>query len=120
MGYWGTGNLESDYALDEIDTRSRKLVRSFLRRARRKTSRQWDEYDHTALLVDFETLFALHARALLSGAALPRPEELDRLEASFMKDYDAYATSQPRPAFRKVLISNFRRLRRICVKHATS
>ena len=119
MGYWGPGNLDSDYALDELSFRTDKLVRSFLRRARKKVSREWDEYEHTALLMDFEYFFALESRGLLVGQ-LPEPEAIDTLKASFLADYDAYCEDQPRPAFRTVLARNFSRLRRICVKHTQS
>jgi hypothetical protein len=107
MGYWGPGNLESDYALGEVDLRSSKLIRSFLRRARKKVSREWDEYEHTALLVDFEYIFALAAKGLVS-APLPKPEEVEKLKSLFLVDYDVYGDG-PRPAFRKVLVSNFNR-----------
>ena len=118
MGYWGTGNLENDYAAEDLAERTEKMVRAMLRRARRKVTRQWDEYDHTALLVDFEILFALEAKQLLT-CDLPAAEEMAKLKASFLKDYDAYTNPDEHgPEFRKALAKTFDRFQRICAKHA--
>lgn len=117
MGYWGTGNLESDYAADEVGRRTGKMVNAFMRQARKKRSREWDEYDHTVLLVDFEILFALEAKHLLAWCSLPSPDEIEKLKISFLEDYDAYS-DQRRPEFREVLVANFNRFKRICKKHA--
>ena len=64
MGTWGAGNLESDYALDELSQRAHDLIVEMLLRWQRPDSREWDEYDHTTLFVELELVFALAAERL--------------------------------------------------------
>lgn len=121
MGTWGPGNLENDYALDELGERSQKLVNGLLRRARSKRSREADEYDHTTLFVEFEILFALDARKLLS-AELPDPNEVETLKQRFLKDWDAHIDAlEPKPDYkrkrRQVIARTFDRFKRICARH---
>ena len=50
-----------------------KFIRGFIRRLRRKAAREWDEYEHTVVLVDFEYVFALDAKQLIAGSAPSTP-----------------------------------------------
>jgi hypothetical protein len=120
MGTWGPGNLQNDYALDELGERSRVLIEALLERARRKTSRESDEYDYTTLFVEIEIVFALHAKRLLETSCLPPAEEIEQLKQSYLRDWDAYIDSlQPTAGFkrdrRRVIVATFNRLKRICL-----
>lgn len=89
MGTWGAGNLDNDYALDELSTRTDKLIRALMRRAKRKTSREADEYDYTTLFVEFEMVFALEAKGLPTGT-FPTDTDVEKLKQSFLTDWDAH------------------------------
>jgi hypothetical protein len=56
------------------------------KRARKKTSREGDEYDYTTLFVEFEILFALDDRKLIRERCnvLPTPAEVDALKAELI------------------------------------
>lgn len=122
MGTWGSGNLENDYALEELADRSDDLIGSLFERAKRKTSREFDEYDHTTLFVEFEIAFALNAKGLLNGE-LPRPEEVEELKKVFVKDWDDYyqegsgATQEHIEERKGVIIGTFNKFKEICKKY---
>ncbi len=122
MGTWGPGNLENDYAMDELADRSAKLVKTLLERVSRKTSREFDEYDHTTLFVEFEIVFALDAKGLLT-TNLPSPEEVDGIKKDFVKDWLKYylegsgATADHTAKRKRVIMDTFSRFKRICKKH---
>lgn len=121
MGTWGAGNLDNDYALDELCDRSAKLVRSMMARARRKRSREADEYDYTTLFVEFEIVFALESKGLLMGE-LPEPEQVEELKLSFIADWEPYykdmaASKEHFKERRQCICRSFNRFKRICVKH---
>jgi hypothetical protein len=97
MGTWGSGNLDNDYARDELDDRSAKLIKTLMRRARRKTSRQADEYDYTTLFAEFEIVFALEARKLIGGHLLPSPEAVEELKWEFIRDWAPTSMNFDRP-----------------------
>jgi hypothetical protein len=122
MGTWGPGNLDSDGALDELATRSAELVTQLWTRAQTKESWQADEWDHDALFVDFEILFALEEGGLLSSGTLPPPTEVDPVRDRWLAGWDAYIDElHPQPGFkeerRAVIAKTFARFRSICAKH---
>lgn len=90
MGTWGEGNLDSDFASEEMDERVSEIVRALLERAKTKESRQTGEDDHIALFVDFEILFALDAADLVSEFRLPPPDEVEHLKEAWLADWQAY------------------------------
>lgn len=121
MGTWGSGNLDNDYAWDELADRTDKLLRTIMRRAKRKASREGDEYDYTTLFVEFEILFALEAKGLLTGR-FPDPSDVDKLKLSFIADWDAYIdglspTAEHKSERRKTILATFDKFKRICRKH---
>jgi hypothetical protein len=123
MGTWGAGNLDSDYALDEISTRSAALIDGLMERARRRTSREWDEYDYTTLFVEFEMVFALEARGLMSESGWPTPEEVEALKKDFIAEWDAGVAEAPASSEhwakrRPVILRTFSRFKRLCKKYA--
>jgi hypothetical protein len=90
-------------------------------RARRRRSREADEYDYTTLFVEFEIVFALEAKGLLMGR-LPDPDEVEKLKLSFIKDWEPYyrdmASSPERlKERRQCIVRTFNRFKRICAKH---
>lgn len=120
MGTWGPKNLDNDYALDELHERSATLVSSLLERARSKTSRECDEYDYTTLFVEFEIVFALAARGLLT-CELPPPNEVAKLSDQYIRDWAVQiealgATESHKRERRRVIKSTFRRFRVLCEK----
>lgn len=124
MGTWGPGNLENDYALDELADRNHGLVASLLERARRKSSREGGDYDYTTLFVDFEVLFALDKAKLLVECTLPSPDEVEELKRDFLNDWDSNIDAiQPKPEFKKArrrtIVRTFSRFKRICQREAT-
>lgn len=121
MGTWGAGNLENDYALDELCDRSAKLVEAMMDRARGKRSREGDEYDYTTLFVEFEIVFALEAKGLLMGR-LPEPDDVEELKLSFIQDWEVYyeemaASPEHLKKRRQCIMRTFNRFKRICTKH---
>jgi hypothetical protein len=120
MGTWGHGNLENDYALDELADRNAKLVATMLERARGSESREWDEYDHTTLFVEFEILFALDDHGLLNAGSLPPSAEIRTLAEDFIAEWDAYAAADLQQPYkgkrRAAIVKTFERFAVICAK----
>jgi hypothetical protein len=116
MGTWGHGNLDSDYALDELSTRTNELLTELLLRAQRKESREYDEYDHTTLFVELEIVFALDAANLMSTGKFPASSHVRSLALEFMVDYDAYMEG-PWPERRAKINETFERFAAMCDKY---
>jgi hypothetical protein len=118
MGTWGHGNLENDYALDELADRTETLVTELLERARTKESREWDEYDYTTLFVEFEILFALEAKGLVHST-LPAATEVRTLAADYIAGWDDFADELDQPfkgKRRKQIVKTFQRFAAMCAK----
>ena len=123
MGTWGPGNLDNDYALEEIHTRSEALIEALMERARSKTSREADEYDYTTLFVELEMLFALEAKGLIAEDCLPAPEDVEALAKDYLADWtknvDAVSpTPEHKRKRRQIIQRTFKRFADICRKHA--
>lgn len=117
MGTWGTGNLDSDYALDELSERTSELLTPMLLRWQRADSREYDEYDHTTLFVELELAFALADKGLLaSGRTIPAPAAVRALATAWFVDYDAYMADNPWPERRTVIAASFERFATICAQ----
>lgn len=115
MGTWGAGNLDSDYALDELSQRSHDLIVEMLLRWQRKDSREWDEYDHTTLFVEFELVAALDAKGLVgAGRFIPSPAIVRAYAKDWLADYDAVMGDEPWPDRRKVIVATFERFAKLC------
>jgi hypothetical protein len=122
MGTWGHGNLDSDYAFDELSTRTTELLTQILERAQRKTSREFDEYDYTTLFVELEIAFALDAAKLLREAKFPSGDAVRALAQDFIADWAAYlgednATPAHVDGRRAVILESFERFAKICEAH---
>lgn len=122
MGTWGPGNLENDYALDELSTRTSTLVGELLSRARSPSSREADDYDYTTLFVELEIAIALDARGLLSASELPKTREVQALARDFIASWDANIDAlSPKPEFKRkrraVILATFDRFAKICARH---
>lgn len=115
MGTWGAGNLDSDYALDELSTRTHELLTELLLRAQRKHSREWDEYDHTTLFVELEIVFALDAHGLMIGK-FPAAAAIRALATDFLTAYDDYL-EDAWPERRAKIVESFERFAVLCDKH---
>lgn len=123
MGTWGHVNLDSDYARDELGERVHELVGSLMARARGAQSRECDELDYTALFVEFEVLFALDDKQLVSIDTLPAPEEVEQLKADYLRDWDTHIddvnpTAEHKLKRRGCIVQTFDRFRQICAREA--
>lgn len=124
MGTWGPNNLDNDYALDELGVRIDKLVKRLLLRARKKTSREGDEYDYTTLFVEFEILFAMEDRKLILErcSVMPTPDQVETLKLNYIsawdKNIDALEpTEDHKRDRRKAILQTFNRFKRISRRH---
>lgn len=123
MGTWGSGNLANDYALDELGDRSAKFIKTMMARARKKASREADEWDHTTLFVEFEMLFALAERKLFT-TGYPARAEVEALAQKFIVGWDAYidelgATDDYKERRRATILETFERFAVLCDTFAT-
>jgi hypothetical protein len=123
VGTWGHGNLDSDYALDELSSRTTELVTGLMDRARTAESREADEWDYTTLFVELEIVFALEAANLMHAARLPPAAEVRELAADYIADWDEYIveldpTANHESERRRIILESFERFAVICEKHA--
>jgi hypothetical protein len=123
VGTWGHGNLDSDYALDELSSRTTELVEGLMDRARTAESREADEWDYTTLFVELEIVFALEAANLMHAARLPLATEVRELAADYIADWDEYIveldpTANHESERRRIILESFERFAVICEKHA--
>jgi hypothetical protein len=115
MGTWGAGNLDSDYALDELAERAHELINEMLLRWQRSDSREYDEYDHTTLFVEFEVVFALAAKGMIpSGRYIPAAATVRTLIADWLAGYDTFMGAEPWPERRKRIVATFEKFVALC------
>ena len=119
MGTWGPGNLDSDGALDAVAEHSSGLIGRVWSRLRDTTSAEADEWDHDALFVDLEMLFALADHGVFNGWDLPRATDLDPVTRRWLAHWEDYFDGlAPREGFkaerRGVIEASFARLRGLC------
>jgi hypothetical protein len=126
MGTWGAGNLDNDYAGDELSDRGTDLIKTLWARAKDKKSREGDEYDYTTLFVEFEIAFALESHSLLRSGFFPTPEEVKQLKQEYLAEWEPYyrrlggnseRSEEHLQERRKCIAKTFDRFRRICAKH---
>ncbi|MEZ4465241.1 MAG: DUF4259 domain-containing protein [bacterium] len=120
MGTWGSGNLDSDGALDHLAERSRALIEDVWTALRSPTSWEADESDHDALFVDLEWLGALGAAKCLSLWDLPSVADLEPVLVRWLAGWSAYFDGLAGPEFkaerRAVIDATFDRLRALCAE----
>lgn len=121
MGTWGSGNLDSDGALDYVGERSDELVERVWSALKSKTSTEADEYEYDALFVDLEWVFALETAGCFNGWNLPPTSELDQVAAVWLEAWSVYFDGLSGPEFRAerraVIEETFGRFREICAKY---
>ena len=121
MGTWGSGNLDSDGALDYMGDRSSELIGQIWDSLRDKTSTEADESDYDELFVNLEWLLALEAAGLVSGWTLPPVAELDPVTESWLAAWSEYFDGLAGPEFkaerRAVIEKTFDRFRALCEKY---
>ena len=125
MGTWGHGNLDSDYARDELAGRSKTLVDALMERAARPDSREGDEYDYTTLFVELEIAIALDGAKLLVGSTLPAADAVRALATDYLAGWDANIDAlEPTPEHkrerRRIIAATFERFAKLCATHATA
>jgi len=116
MGRWGPGNMDEDCALDVLCEFCAGLVKQTISLAGSQLAAEYDEVQHAQLFVNFEILFLLHEKDMLSG--LPEPEELETVRDLFLKRYDKYSEQDPYPERRQVIVETFARFHAMCREEA--
>jgi hypothetical protein len=118
MGTWGSGNLDSDGALDAIATRSEALVGEVWSSLQRLSSAEADEFEYDQLFADLEWLFALDAAGCLSLWWLPQPTAVDAATAPWLEAWEAYFRDMAGEDFlnerKGVIEETFARFRAMC------
>jgi hypothetical protein len=121
MGTWGSGNLHSDGALDNVATRSDALVKEIWAALCDLSSAEADECEHDALFVAIEWVFALEAAGCFSGWNLPSAADLDAATAPWLARWSDYFDGLSGPEFkaerRAVIAESFARLRDLCARY---
>lgn len=121
MGTWGSGNLDSDGALDCVSERSDELVASIWESLRDADSAEADEYEYDELFVNLEWLFAVEGAGCFNGWGLPDVAELDPVLEGWLTAWSTYFDGLAGPEFkaerRRVIEATFGRFRKICAKY---
>ena len=71
MGVWGSGNLESDSALDALGDKSDALIKSIFEGLKDLSTTEADEHEYYALFVDIEWLLALNEKERVNLWSIP-------------------------------------------------
>lgn len=121
MGTWGSGNLDSDGALDCVAERSDDLVDDVWASLRGVESTQADEYEYDLLFVNLEWINALETAGCFNGWRLPPVAELDPVLAAWLDAWSEYFDGLAGPEFKAerqgVIEATFARFREICAKY---
>lgn len=121
MGVWGSGNLDSDGALDAMAERSNELIGRVWGCFKKTSSAEADESEHWQLCLDMEWLFALERTALFSGWGLPGVQEFDEVMALWLDAWSNYFDGLSGPEFKAerkvVLTESIAEFRAICAKY---
>ena len=101
------------------DLRSDREIRRAWALLRRRSSAEADEYDHDALFVALEVIFALDTAGLLAGCAVPDAGAIGRACSKWLTRWDDYVDGlHPKPGFkaerRAVIEASFARFATIC------
>jgi len=118
MGTWGSGNLDSDGALDAIATRSEALVADVWGAMQNLSTAEADEFEYDQLFADLEWLFALDAGGCLSLWRLPEPSAVDAATTPWLAAWEVYFRELAGDEFlnerRGVIVASFERFRALC------
>lgn len=95
MGTWGSGNFESDTALDHFGTVTTPLLEQIREAFKNKESLQPDEYESEAVLCNMDILLAI-AHGLGSKAKpfgisqFPKVKQIQTWQKTYLKVWDDY------------------------------
>ncbi len=98
MGTWGSGNLDSDGALDYRDAWSEKMVFRMLEILKSDKSWEDDKYHELFMLVEWS--LALREKDIFGGYSLPPSEELNSLFQTWLAHWDVYCLGLAGPGFK--------------------
>lgn len=120
MGTWGSGNLESDGALDTVSHLSEKLISKIWQALQTPESWEADEHNHDKLFVKLEWVFALDKANLINVWDCPDPEEFDAVIKIWLKGWSEYFDGLSGPEFKaerlEVIQKSFSAFRTLCEK----
>jgi len=116
MGTWGTGNLQSDGALDVLAKVSDDLSKRVVALLSSPLAAEYDECAYADLFVQLEVFFALDRCHLLN--VYPESEELSTLRDLYLKRFDAYMKKAGGdwPERREVIVKTLDHLIYLCEK----
>lgn len=114
MGTWGSGNLQSDGALDYQAEQSRELITRVWTTLSDPASWEADECLYDQLFVDLEWLLTLADAGRLSLWDLPPADDFQRVTTAWLDGWGAYFDGLAGPAFkaerRAVIVATFERV----------
>lgn len=114
MGTWGSGNLQSDGAMDWQTELSATLITRVWTTLNDPTSWEADEHLYDQLFVDLEWLLTLADASRLSLWDLPPARDIQAVIATWLAGWDPYFDELAGPEFkaerRAVIVSTFDRL----------
>lgn len=90
MGTWGSGNLDSDGALDIVAQRSSEMTTRIWKAILSKDSTEADESDYDELFINIDTVVALDSVGLFRGWKMPTPDEFDTAIRTWLDLWDDY------------------------------
>ena len=121
MGTWGSGNLDSDGAMDTVRDRSKELTAKVWDGLRSESSTEADECEYDDLFVDLEWLLAVETAGCFNGWDLPSTAELDPVVEQWLAKWGVYFDGLAGPDFkarrRAVIVETFDKMRAVCAKY---
>jgi len=111
MGTWGTGNLESDGAQDNLANVCDELFQRIIELLQHPRGHEYDDEEIGELFVRVEMVFALSDRGMINSS--PDPKELKELFKPYLQrwaDYHKSAGHDPPEDRRKVIEDSFKKL----------
>ncbi len=122
MGTWGSGNLDSDGALDCIGELSTELISTVWTLMQSKASTEADESEYDELFARLEWLFAVDASGAFNGWTLPAVAEVEPVLATWFDAWGVYFDGLSGPEFKAergaVILASFQRFNAICATWA--
>lgn len=121
MGTWGSGNLDSDGALDTVGDLSSVLIDKIWKALQSQQSWEADEHEYDELFVHFEWLISLEEKGLLSIWNLPSATEFDAASKVWLEGWGEYFDGLSGPEFKaerlEVIQKTFGTFRELCIKN---
>lgn len=121
MGTWGSGNLESDGALDTVSELSSELVDKIWKALQSQQSWEADEHEYDELFVHLEWLLSLEKVDLFNIWDMPSPTEFDAVIevwiAGWGKYFDGLSGKEFKAERFNIIQKTFADFRVICEKN---